>query len=562
MPAARWLDAFFEAYYARHPVNATFIGIHEHDHRLPDLSEHGLGDMLAEMRALLAAAPELRPVAPVPGGAHAQPQAVIDALDIELARGHLEIRIAELESSHFERGNPSVHASEAVFGVLSLLLTEHAPAAERLDRAIERMHGVPVLLEQAKSIRRAPVAWTERALRECAGALALFGGGVQAFAESADLRPAGLDAAADAAAAAFVEFERWLRSDVAESDAYACGDALLERYLRDGHRVAPDPDDVLGSARATLRETECLLEDRLHTLGLSGVDALNARLAERHASPDGYLRRFGEIADEMREIALARDWVTWPDAPLRFVERPEWVRDAAPHLYFLFYRSPAAFNRPAVHEHLVLPLDAKDTGPVLRATHDAMIRLNHVVHHAGLGHHVQNAHAFRSPSRIGRVAAVDCASRIALFCGGSMAEGWACYATHLMAESGALSELEQLSELQSTVRMCVRAIVDVQLHTDRISLDEAAQLYERQAGMPEPAARAEAVKNSMHPGVALMYLLGTQAILDLRRAASARAGEAFSLRGFHDDLLSWGSVPVASIAARLNAAAVRSDDAV
>ena len=58
---------------------------------------------------------------------------------------------------------------------------------------------------------------------------------------------------------------------------------------------------------------------------------------------------------------------------------------------------------------------------LLRATHDGVIKLNHVIHHGAVGHHVQNWYAARAPSRIGRIAAVDCASRIALFCGRTMA---------------------------------------------------------------------------------------------------------------------------------------------
>jgi uncharacterized protein (DUF885 family) len=143
---------------------------------------------------------------------------------------------------------------------------------------------------------------------------------------------------------------------------------------------------------------------------------------------------------------------------------------------------------------------------------------------------------------------VDCASRIAMFCGGTMAEGWACYATDLMAEFGALTPLEHLAELASRIRMCCRAVVDVELHRGRMSVDEATTLYEREAGMSGAAARSEAVKNSMFPGAALMYLMGTDALHDLRRQRRDRLGADFSLRDFHDQLLAYGSVPVSLIA--------------
>jgi uncharacterized protein (DUF885 family) len=62
------------------------------------------------------------------------------------------------------------------------------------------------------------------------------------------------------------------------------------------------------------------------------------------------------------------------------------------------------------------------------------------------------------------------------------------------------------------------------------------------------AARSEAVKNSMFPGAAMMYLVGTEAIHDLRRQIAERDDSAFSQRAFHDRVLHYGAIPVALIA--------------
>jgi uncharacterized protein (DUF885 family) len=154
-----------------------------------------------------------------------------------------------------------------------------------------------------------------------------------------------------------------------------------------------------------------------------------------------------------------------------------------------------------------------------------------------------------APSRIGQVAAVDCASRIGMFAGGTMAEGWACYATDLMDEVGFLTPLERVGEQHTRVRMLARAIVDLELHGGAMRLDEAAAFYAERVGMPPDAARGEAVKNSMFPGTAMMYWLGTQGIHELRARRAAADGAAFSLRAFHDELLGHGSIPVPMIAA-------------
>jgi uncharacterized protein (DUF885 family) len=252
--------------------------------------------------------------------------------------------------------------------------------------------------------------------------------------------------------------------------------------------------------------------------------------------------------DAMRDAAEAHALLTWPEFPIRFTPQPAWVRTAAPYLYFLPYRAPAAFQRPDVHHLLVPPLPPAQSPSaqesVLRANNDSVIKLNHIIHHGGMGHHVQNWHAYRSASRIGRVAAVDGASRIAMFCGGTMAEGWACYATDLMADIGVLTPHEQFAHLQSKLRACARAVVDVKLHTGRFTFAQAVAYYTTNAGLPPPAATREVVRNSMFPGTALMYHVGTEAIHQLRHELGVLRGNRFSLRAFHDEYLSWGSIPV------------------
>ena len=101
------------------------------------------------------------------------------------------------------------------------------------------------------------------------------------------------------------------------------------------------------------------------------------------------------------------------------------------------------------------------------------MKLNHVVHHGAIGHHVQNYYAYHGESAIGRVAAVDCASRIGMFLGGTMAEGWACYATDLMDEAGFLTPEESVAQQHTRARLLARAIVDIGLHERSLTVDEA-----------------------------------------------------------------------------------------
>lgn len=213
----RWLDRFFESYYERRPVNATFIGEHEHDERLPDFSENGTGDGLAKMKAQLASVPD-------PPGAE---RAV--GLDLLLARGFLNLAIWEHESLHFHRGNPSLYTGEAVFGVMSLFLTP-GPTGERVKAARARMESIPAFLAQSReNVRSAPEAWIQRAVRECDGALQLFTEGVAKLREERDIRDRGFERAAETAAAAFANHRAYLSAErgTAPTHPVGCGEEAL-----------------------------------------------------------------------------------------------------------------------------------------------------------------------------------------------------------------------------------------------------------------------------------------------------------------------------------------------
>lgn len=508
-----WLDRFFDSYYRRHPVDATFIGHHEHDHLLPDLSDGDAGSLLAELASLPAE--KLTPA---------------EEIDRELARGQLEIEKWELDSGRFRDLNPACYTGEAIFGVFSLLLRKFAPREERYRRVAERLAAIPRFLEGGeKNVRSAPRPWTERALRECEGAIAFLDEGLPRLEGSTPLA-----AAAAAARRAFHSFHRHLEHGVeaARPGSHACGEEAFQLILRKAHFLEDSADDIVESAREALGRAQSELAAGAPEFGSSDYREVLARLDGIRPRREDYYARFEELWRESRSFAIEHGLVTWPDYPVDFVPQPGWAREAAPNLYFLFYRSPAPFDAMPRVDHLVPPADS--------GISEATIKLNHVIHHAGLGHHVQNWHAARAPSRIGRIAAVDGPYRIAMLCGGTMAEGWASYATDLMDDWGFLTPLESYAEHHAHVRAAARAVVDVELHRGRMSFEEAESFYRRHTIMSDAAARSELTKNSMFPGAALIYFVGSTRIHELRRKLQGRLG----LREFHDRLLAQGSIPV------------------
>ena len=558
------VDAFLTQYYARHPVNATFTGVHAHDGRLPDWSRAARLQDADEMRTLHEALTTAHPTSHLPPEAYAAAlNADVDLLDAELARANLEVRLAEFESGFFHDRNPALWTGEAIFGAASLMIRPFASCNDRLPSLTARLAAIDDFLQVMRTTLQSaiPVPWIDRARKECRAAMVLFDEGLALWLteEPCDHeRVIAVRIAAGHARDAFAACERWLAQLPQSADAsLACGAALYDVLLRRGHFSTHSATDLLVQATQELATEQAALARMLSHRGWTLADAQQAMAAD-HPTAAQYENSFHRRWAECRALALQHDIVTWPEWPIRYVAIPPWARASAPSLYWLFYRSPAPFDAYTTCEYLVTPiddvLDAHEQEQRLRVWNFSAITLNHVVHHGAIGHHVQNWHAIhRGRSRLGQIAAVDCASRISMFFGGTMAEGWACYATGLMEELGLLTDLERVSEQHTRVRLLARAIADVQLHTGAHSLAETIQFYVTEVGMPLETATAEANKNSMFPCTAVMYWLGTRGIRNLRARMHARDGSNFVPRTFHDDVLSRGAIPVALVAAMMEA---------
>ena len=228
--------------------------------------------------------------------------------------------------------------------------------------------------------------------------------------------------------------------------------------------------------------------------------------------------------------------LTFPDWPVRYVEQPAGPRARRPTCTSCRIARPPPLDAPPVVDYFAPP-----------GADDSTIKLNHVVHHGSLGHHVQNWHAARAESRIGRIAAVDCASRIAMLCGGTLAEGWACYATDLADELGFLTPAERYAQHRARLRMAARAVVDIRLHHGRFTLGGGGRLL-RRAGRHD---RRRGARRSGQEQPVSRRRVHVPGWLGRHLAAAPRWSPRqlrLHLREFHDRLLSFGSVPVALIA--------------
>ncbi len=117
-------------------------------------------------------------------------------------------------------------------------------------------------------------------------------------------------------------------------------------------------------------------------------------------------------------------------------------------------------------------------------------------------------------------------------------EGWGLYAERLAADLGWYQgdPVGDLGRLDSELFRARRLVVDTGLHTKGWTREQAIQY-----GIPQ----SEVDRYVVMPGQACSYKIGQLKILELRDRAQARLGARFSRKGFHDVVLSNGSIPLA-----------------
>jgi uncharacterized protein (DUF885 family) len=81
------------------------------------------------------------------------------------------------------------------------------------------------------------------------------------------------------------------------------------------------------------------------------------------------------------------------------------------------------------------------------------------------------------------------------------------------------------------------------MHTQGMTVDEATRFFMDYAYMGELPAHREAIRGTFDPGY-LYYTLGKLMILKLRNDYRRERRGAFSLKDFHDQLLSYGAPPL------------------
>jgi len=105
------------------------------------------------------------------------------------------------------------------------------------------------------------------------------------------------------------------------------------------------------------------------------------------------------------------------------------------------------------------------------------------------------------------------------------------------------SKFLRLGQLQDALLRNARFIVGIEMHTEKMSFDQAVEFFQKEGYQSKETAMVETKRGTSDPTY-LYYTLGKLEILKLREDVKKRDGAAFSLQKFHDEFLQQGFPPI------------------
>ena len=530
------------------PVTATALGDHRADDRLDEVdaaARERKRDAFLEYREALAAIDRdelLR----------------ANQVDAAILENKIESTLFDLDALQEWAWNPLYYVRLAGNSVYGLLSRDFAPLEERLANVASRLAQFPRFLEQARESlqpERVPKIHAETAIQQNRGLVTIIDSMVVPLMEEQSPETRELLAAAiDSARAAIAEHQAWLEEELlprANGD-FRVGAELYDRKLAFALNSSLSRREI-----RTLAESEYeLVRNEMYEIAKQVYVGLHPYTAFPDNPDEAYKQAiiraaleeaYRQLPQRDEIVAIARQYlqqasdfvvekniVTMPEEPVEIIVMPEFQRGVA--LAYLSPPGPLDKGQKAFYAVAPLPSDWTDAQveSFLREYNLYSIQ-NLTIHEAVPGHYLQLALSNRHPSAL----------RSALW-SGPFVEGWAVYAERVMIDAGYLDDdpLMRLVNRKWYLRAITNAIIDSAIHVDGMTQEEAMKLMIEGGFQEEREAAGKWVRAQLSSAQLSTYFVGYQEHEALRADVEAAWGDEFTLRRYHDQVLSYGSPPV------------------
>jgi uncharacterized protein (DUF885 family) len=510
---------------AAHPVDTSQAGDHRFDSRLTDYTmtevlkrRQHVSDLLAQVRALKT------------DGWSKDERVDLVLFQSQLAAADFFDRQLDPESS-----DPQLYVNECTAAIFTLLQKEYAPHRTRALAATARLEQMPALLRTGRVNLTRPVKqYASLAIQAARQGDELYTVSlmtlVDGLSESERTR---LVTARDATIKALHEYAEWLDSGLTKMpDWQPMGEATYNYLLKHVLLLPFDAREVahLGEVElARYRALEAMLKDP----SLASPDPARAKHIPKDEAEflAAYQSRLREIVDFLKANRL----VTIPAyiGPFEIRQLPEAFKPTSPGG---FMNPPGVYDKDPSGFYFIPTYNPKSDNFYIRA---AIEDPRPILGHEGIpGHFLQISIANHVADEIRRQ------HQDTVF-----AEGWALYGEELLMREGFYPDnsAAQGQVLRLSRYRAARIGVDVNLHTGQWTFEQAVQYFMEAGGLDREAAQGEAAGAASTPSQKISYITGKWQIMRLLGRYRDKQGATFRLGAFHDQLISYGSLPLSVV---------------
>jgi uncharacterized protein (DUF885 family) len=527
--------------FGQDPIAATQLGVHDYNYLLGEPSAAAWQDDLAARRHYLA-----RFEAVNPNGLGADRQ-----MDLQVTLIDLRTSLRRGEDLQIWARAPYWYAEQLGMALSAPMRALEVPAVERGAQLHARLCSLPAYLEaaQANLIAATPSLHVEMGITAAKGLAQFIQNALLGFSQDLPLSlQADLRAAVQQALAAIEAYVTFLQEFSGQAQGhFACGAEHFDYLLRHFHLLDYDHKSLYEFGLEQMATDRAALEAYAKDVAPElSWEAEIERIKDHHPQGAEFLDAYRGEMERARAHCVEKELITLPAGETAQVNwLPEYLRAGAP--LGLMSTTPP-FGAGLASELLITPLDPQAPADVQRQhMRDNCYAFAQSItfHEIYPGHHTQKVHH--------KLATASSPIR-RYFSSPLFVEGWGLYTEDLMEETGFMVDpAVRLFKLRNALWRSARVVVDTGLHTRNMSFDEAVELMVRVVRLDRRMAIGEVRRYTTHhnPTYPSAYLLGKTDIQRLRTRWQAKEGELFTLKRFHDMLLSYGSPPVKLVAERM-----------
>ena len=355
------------------------------------------------------------------------------------------------------------------------------------------------------------------------------------------LREAGLAAVKDSVLPAYVRFTAFVRDEYApkgriEPGAWSLpeGSTWYAFRVKESTTTSLSPEEIHQLGLQQVKEIEARMLAVVNQLGYKDLKSFSASL---QTNPKVHVHSRQEILDlyqkytDQMYVKLPEMFGRLPKAKLEIRPIEEFREKEASTEYI---DGAQDGSRPG---HIMV-----NTGNFQKGT---TVDVETTAYHEGVpGHHMQISIAPELPE-------------LPLFRQHEQytayTEGWALYSERLGKEVGFFQDpYSYYGHLQDDMLRAIRLVVDTGFHYKHWTRQQVVDFFHDHSAIDEAEVQSETDRYMAWPAQALGYKIGQLEILKLRQYSKDQLGDKFDLRGFHDEVLSGGALPMDVLSARIH----------